>query len=49
MDGSDKEKGAKKHPSFLYILTIDKKCIMCYNTDTKREKQSSKRKENELC
>ena len=28
MDGLDKEKGAKKHPSFLYILTIDKKRIM---------------------
>ena len=28
MDGSDKKKGAKKRPSFLYILTIDKKHIM---------------------
>ena len=49
MDGSDKKKGAKKHPSFSCILTIDKKRIMCYNTDTKKEKQSSQRKENELC
>ena len=37
MDGLDKRKGAKKHPSFLYILTIDKKHTVCYYKNTKRK------------